>query len=71
MTVHFLFQLTQAARLLRQRVFVTFGQFLYAMREGLADAVHLAVYPGVERGHPFVIRDQRFYFSFGELRVFG
>src|SRR3990172_12278318 len=46
MTIHLPFQLRHFAGLLRERCFVTLSQFLYTLGEGLADAVHLAVYGG-------------------------
>ena len=55
----------------RHRGFVAFGQFLHALGEGLADAVHLAVDGGVERGEPFVVHHQRLDLGLGELGVVG
>ena len=71
MTVHLSLQLRYLVGHLRQRGFVAFGQFLHALGEGLADAVHLAVDGGIERGEPFVVHDQRLDFGLGELGIFG
>ena len=69
----FTFASSSATRLdhLRHRGFVAFGQFLHPLGEGLADAVHLAVDGGIERGEPFVVHHQRLDLRLGELGVFG
>ena len=69
MLVHLRFEISDVADYLRQRCFVTLGQFLDALGELLADAVHLAMNSGIERGHPFVVHHQRFYLSRSELGV--
>ena len=56
---------------LRQRGFVALGQFLHALGQRLADAVHLAVDGGIERGKPFVVHHQRLDLGLGELGVLG
>ena len=71
MAVHLRFQLGHAADHLRQRGFVAFGQFLHALGELLADAVHLAVDGGIERGEPFVVHHQRLDLGLGELGILG
>ena len=57
--------------MLRQRGLVAFGQFLHALGERLADAVHLAVDGGVEGGEPFVVHHQRLDLGLGELGILG
>src|SRR3972149_10066587 len=56
--VYFRFQLGHAARYLRQRGFVAFGEFLHTLSKLLAHAVHFAVDGGVEGGEPFVVDDK-------------
>ena len=47
--------------------FVAFGQFLDALGERLADALHLSVDGSVQRGEPFVVHHQRLDVLLGEL----
>ena len=68
--VHCLLQLDYPAYLLRQRGFITFGQFLHSLGEGLADAVHLAVDGGIEGGQPFIFHYQRLDFLLGKFGIF-
>ena len=68
---HFGLQSRGAAGQLGQRGFVAFGQFLDALGQRLADAVHLAVDGGVQRGEPFVVDHQGLDLGLGELGVVG
>ena len=55
----------------RQRCLVPFGQFLDALGQRLADAIHFAVDVGVNGGEPFVLDDQRLDVGLAELGVLG
>lgn len=71
MAVHLILKVGHTLRQLRQRRFVTLGQFLHSLRERLVDAIHLAVNVGVEAGEPLVVDDQRFEFVLGQLGILG
>ena len=71
MAVHFLFQFGHALGHLRQWRFVAFGQFLHALGQGLADAIHLALNGGFQRGQPFVVHHQRLDLGFAQFGVMG
>ena len=47
MTVHLCLKLGNMADHLRHRCFVTFGKLFHTLREGLADAIHLAMDGGI------------------------
>lgn len=71
MVVYLFLQLGNLQGRLWERRFVTLGQFLHPLGEGLADTVHLAMDGGSDGGHPFVIDDQRFDLRLGQLGVLG
>ena len=69
----FTFASNSATRLghLRQRGLIALGQLLHALGQRLADAVHLAVDGGFQRGQPFVVHHQRLHLGLGQPGVFG
>ena len=71
MAAHLLLQLGYAVGQLRHRGFVAFGKLFHTLRDGLTDAVHLAVDGRVKSGEPFVIDDQRLYIRFAQLGILG
>jgi len=54
-----------------RRSLVAFGQFLHALGERLADALHLTVDGGIQRGEPFIVHHQRLDVILGEPGVLG
>ena len=69
MCIHRLFQHRHLLVLLRQRRFIAFGEFLDALREALADAIHFGVNVPVDGGDPFVVDHQLLDLVCGECRV--
>lgn len=53
-----LFQFRYLLVLLWQRRFIAFGEFLDALRQALADAIHFGMNVPVDCGDPFVVDNQ-------------
>ena len=68
MLVHLSLQVTDSVSERRHRGIVAVGEFFDAGDQGTADAVHLALDLGGDRGHLFVFDDERFDLILGQLR---
>ncbi len=69
MRIHGLFQILHLLVLLRQRRFIAFGEFLDALRQALADAIHFGMDVPVDGGDPFVVDHQLLDCVCGECGV--